>query len=52
MLEDEKNPSQQQPNNSSDSKPEIIDLDPRIIKKGGFEGDVIEIIQDIEKRKG
>jgi len=52
MAKDETNPNQDNPNQPDNPRPEIIDLDPRIVKKGEPQADYIEIIQDIEKRKG
>lgn len=55
MTEDCQKPDQgsnQNSNNPSNPKPEVIDIGPRIIKKGESLGDIVEITQDIEKRKG
>jgi hypothetical protein len=52
MSEDEKNQNQDNPIEPNGRRPEIVDMDPRIIKKGEPQADYIEIIQDIEKRKG
>ena len=38
--------------NPSNPKPEVVDIGPRIIQHGEKPMDIIEIQQDIEKKKG
>jgi hypothetical protein len=51
MSEDEKNQNQDDPIEPNSPRPEIVDMDPRIIKKAEPPADYVEIIQNIEKRK-